>query len=198
MNDVHRMRQVALCLILVGVLVVAGCAGESNTQTTPGTGAPAPAAAAPESAGKIADSLFVDKAPENPLNVIQAVGSAKEGETIVLRARIGGSREPFVDGRASFTVADMSLKACNDRPGDACASPWDFCCESRAGKVATIQVVGADGAVLKSNLKGLHGLAPLGTIVVEGKVGPRPDSTVLMINAQRIFVEPVTPSPVAK
>jgi len=115
---------------------------------------------------------------------------AKPGERVVVRGRVGGSNEPFTVGRAIFTFMDMSLPACGPGRMDDCPTPWDYCCEPRAAitkNIATVQVVGSDGAPIRADLKGVKGIKPLAEVVVSGKVAKADGSGVLVINADGIF-----------
>jgi len=158
-----------------------------------GDAADPPSASTSEApAGDLPDGLFVDAAPQGARNVSEVKASAKEGDVVVVRGRVGGPA-PFVPGRAVLTLADTeNLVACCDRPEDTCPQPWDYCCESKddiSANSATIQVVGADGRPLKADLNGAGGIEPLAFVVVEGSVGPRPDGNVLVIDARHIHVE---------
>ena len=145
-----------------------------------------------EATADLPAGLFSDTVPADALNVSAAKAEAKEGDVIVVRGRVGGP-SPFVPGRAVMTLADTeALTACSDREGDACAKPWDYCCESSDGIAAnslTVQVVGADGRPLRVGLEGAGGIEPLDFVVVTGKVGARPDPNVLVLNVTSIHVE---------
>src|SRR5258708_7856878 len=69
--------------------------------------------------------------PVESKGVIEVRKVAKDGDEVVITGRVGGSTEPIVKGRASFTIVDTSFVACSEREGDDCKTPWDFCCESR-------------------------------------------------------------------
>ncbi len=170
-------------LLVVCLMALAGCGGSSD-QRAKGNGE----AAAKEA--ELPKGLFVEKAMDGAVDVAQAKAAAKEGDEIVMRGQIGGTKDPFVKGLATLTVCDMSLKGCNSMEGDGCKSPWDMCCESdRNAKSALIQISNAEGKPLNVSLEGKNGLLPLGVIVVKGKVGKRPDPAVLVVHAETIFVE---------
>jgi hypothetical protein len=81
------------------------------------------------------------------------------------------------------------LTACSDTPGDECETPWDNCCDSPEDKkrgTATIQIVDADGRVLKEPVEGVGGLANLATITVTGTVADGSSADLLIINAKAI------------
>lgn len=180
------MRSISLILAAIGVgtLILTGC--DKPAAEKPSTGTPAqPAAAIPA-------SLFIAEAPADPKDVSDVKKAGESGEEVVVAGRIGGSEDPFVDGRAVFTLADSKMKACDEMDmADACEKPWDYCCEPRESLIAntcTIQVVGADGRPLKATLNGAGKLAPGARIIVKGKIAQKQDQT-LVINADAIHVK---------
>lgn len=137
-------------------------------------------------------SAFVAAAePAGAVSVSDAKASAKEGDEIVVRGQVGGSAKPVVDGRAVFTLADPAkLKSCNQKPGDTCGTPWDYCCHTPqeiAAATLSVQVVGPDGRPVAADVAA-SGVTPLATVVVKGRVGPRPDPKVLVLDATQVFV----------
>ena len=46
--------------------------------------------------------------PDGAIGVIAARESAKDGEPIVIVGRIGGAANPWIEGRAAFTLLDAS------------------------------------------------------------------------------------------
>lgn len=154
------MRKTLLCALLVPVVCLATAACTAEKPAAPATSG--------QAAASLPESYFADAIPGTPVDVAALKTTAKEGDEVVVRGRIGGSAHPFVDGRASFMLADVgNIVACNDRPSDSCSKPWDFCCESREDIVkntATVQVVGPDGKALKASVEGAHGIKPLSEI----------------------------------
>ena len=81
------------------------------------------------------------------------------------------------------------LTACNEVPGDECESPWDACCDSPEDKkraTATIQIVDANGRVLKEPIEGVGGLQNLSKVTVTGKVAEGSSADLLIVNASAI------------
>lgn len=122
-----------------------------------------------------------------------ARASAKPGETVTIKGRVMGNIKPFVEGRSIFILGDTeTLKACSDVPGDACATPWDNCCDSPEALkqgIATIQVVDAKGKVLKEGIENVKGLQKLSYVTVSGTVAPGSSAELLLLNADAIKVE---------
>ena len=159
----------------------------------------APQATPPANPPRIPPEVFVTEAPKDAKggeakDVAALKKSArKKGDTVVLRAKIGGRAEPFVRNRAVFTVADRALKSCDEIPGETCPRPWDYCCESPESKkanLATIQFTGADGKPLKVGAQSVGGLEPLALIVVEGIVSEVDENGTFVVDAKKVFVEP--------
>ena len=153
----------------------------------------APPTTPPAESPRIPPAVFVTEAPKDAKDVAALKKSAKRGDTVVMKAKIGGRSEPFVKNRAVFMVADRSLRSCDEIPGDTCSKPWDYCCESPESKkanMATIQFTGADGKPLKVGAQSAGGLEPLGLVVIEGVVSEIDDKGTFVIDARKMFVEP--------
>jgi len=169
---------------LISLFTLAGCDGSepaaSQSQATP-----------------LPASALLQQSPGEPTPIDQLRKTAAEGDEVVIRAVVGGQEKPFVSGRAIMTVVDATLpKSCGVSPDDPCTTPWDYCCTQRDDlmpHLATVQLVDAEGKPLQINLIGSKQLEPLDTIIVRGTVGPRPDPSMLVINAQSLYVEPGTP-----
>ena len=142
-------------------------------------------------------STHVDKSkyllasePEGGQNVLDVRTSAADGQDIIVVGRIGGSRDPWVDGCAAFTIVDPSLKACSDRDDDTCPTPWDYCCETKeqlAKSSLLVKLVDPQGQLLKVDARDSLGLKELQTVVVRGKV-QRDDAGTFSVLANEVFV----------
>lgn len=165
--------------LAIATVVVAGC-GESS-----------PKAIAPAVAAIDGSRFLLASEPAGAMPVIAARKAAVDGEDVVLVGRIGGSEDPWIEGRAAFSIVDASLKACSDVPGDTCPKPWDYCCE--IGKLPTskalVKVVDANGKLIAEDARGLLSLKELQTVVVRGKA-ERDDAGNLTVLASGIFVRP--------
>lgn len=163
---------------------------------------PAPAPVVSTTASVLADdaipaSLFLAEKPKDAKDLRETKASAqkgdlKKGDTITIHGRVGGRAEPFVKARSIFLLADSRLVACNEKPGDACKKPWDFCCEtseSLKANTASIQIVGADGKPLKVTAEKAGGLAPLSKVTIVGKIADVSKDGAFLITATGIHVE---------
>jgi hypothetical protein len=169
------------CLALAIATLFVSCGESDKPITTPTTTAPSAALSAVLAASPAGDP--------KPIHLIRT--TAKPGDEITISGKIMGNAKPFVDGRAAFILGDTEiLTPCNADPADKCETPWDVCCDSPEDKkrgIATIQVVGEDGRVLKEPLEGVGGLDKLAAITVSGKVaeGSSPDLLVITATAIR-------------
>ncbi|HEY8502982.1 MAG TPA: hypothetical protein VIL46_00270 [Gemmataceae bacterium] len=150
----NRIRALSAAALIA---VAAGCAPE------PTPSAPAPAAGD-------ASAYLLDAEPAGAKGVVDARADAKDGEEVVVVGRIGGDVNPWVDGRAAFSIVDLSAQACSDIPGDNCPTPWDYCCEADLPqKRLLVKVVDPQGELLRQGAKEAFGLKELQTVVVRGK-----------------------------
>jgi hypothetical protein len=170
-------------LILAAVFLIASCKEQSP-----------PVATAPAIGPNAEVTAILAAAPSGEAKAIHVVRTtAKPGDEITLSGRIMGNSKPFVEGRAAFILGDPALLTpCNEIPGDECETPWDCCCDSKEDKkagIATIQIAGPDGRVLKEGIEGVGGLAKLATVTVTGKVAEGSSADSLVVNATAIHVE---------
>ncbi|MGK0190096.1 MAG: hypothetical protein ACI9R3_005916 [Verrucomicrobiales bacterium] len=144
-------------------------------------------------ASAIPDGLISATAPENAVSVVEARAAAKPGAAIVLRGKVGGKMTPISDTAAILVLADENaIASCDQNPDDLCETPWDYCCEEAskiAASTATIQVMGDDGKLLRSTLRGIGDLKELSHLVVSGTVDAASTAEALIINADKIHVE---------
>lgn len=123
------------------------------------------------------------------LSVVEAKKRADSGEIIIINGFIGGRREPFTAGRASFILGDDSIKTCDEIDTDHCPTPWDACCEDRKkilSSTISIQIIDEHTNLLKGTLKGVKGLQPGRKIKVLGTIDSRSIPSAMLVNAQQI------------
>jgi hypothetical protein len=123
------------------------------------------------------------------LSVVEAKKRANSGEIIVINGFIGGRREPFTAGRASFILGDDSIKTCDEIDTDHCPTPWDACCEDRKkilSSTISIQIIDEHTNLLKGTLKGVKGLQPGRKIKVLGTIDSQSIPPAMLLNAQQI------------
>ena len=174
------MKMKTVFVALATAALLASCENKEASTTAPPASGPSAALSAVLAAAPTGEP--------KPIHLIRT--TAKPGDEITVSGKIMGNEKPFVDGRSAFILGDPAvLTACNADPADKCTTPWDVCCESPEDKkrgIATIQIVGADGRVLKESVEGVSGLINLATVTVSGKVAEGSSVDVLIINAQAI------------
>lgn len=171
------------CILIATFTLLASCNKQEASTTTD----------TPASARSISPALskVLDASPTGEANAIHVIRStAKSGDKITVSGKIMGNAEPFVEGRSVFILGDPEvLTPCNEKPDDACETPWDVCCDSKEDikrGIATIQVVDADGRVLKESVEGVGGIAKLAEVTVSGIVAEGSTAEALIINADAI------------
>lgn len=158
------------------VLAIAGCANES-VETEPTT-------------DRDGAKFLMSEEPAEAQEVIHVRENAKHGDDVLIVGRIGGGANPWIDGRAAFTIVDNSLKACSDIPGDQCEQPWDYCCET--GKLpsstALVKVVDEQGNLVKADARQLLHVKELSTVIARGEA-QRDDDGNLTVLARAVYVK---------
>lgn len=182
----HRTRTNMNLSLVACLSILAGCSdGETpnttdgdHTETSGGANATRPA-------------WLLASAPAEPQDIIGAKATAKAGDEIVLTGRIGGRVTPITDGSPVFTIVDLSMLYCGQEETsmENCPTPWDYCCDTKetiAAKSATVQIVNADGTPITES-PAAHGLTPLDEVIVVGTVQPRPNTTILTVQAEGVY-----------
>ncbi len=171
------MRQKLTTWMLLLLVLLAGC----NSQTADRSG---------DSTMSVdASQWLLSAEPAGARDVIAVRESATNNEEIVIRGRIGGSANPWIEGRAAFSIVDPALKACNQIEGDTCSQPWDYCCETAMLPTATALVKFTDdrGTLINVDARELLQLTELQTVVIRG-TAQRDDADNLTVLAQKIYV----------
>jgi hypothetical protein len=184
-----RLIRIAFAALILPTAAVALVACDDAAPEQAQQGAQSVTTSADSAGEPLPGGLILEKSPADPKDVIAVRKSAKAGDTVTVRGRVGGSEKPLADNRAILTILDPNVVTCEKMPGDACETPWDACCDPDAtSKSATVQVVGADGRPLKASLAGVGGIAPLKELIITGKVRTAADGGALVVDATGIFV----------
>ena len=118
--------------------------------------------------------------------------AAVDGDEVAVIGRIGGGANPWVEGRAAFTIVDPKLEPC--QPGEGCPTPWDYCCstDQLPENKALVKIVDAAGDTVEQDAKSLLGVKELQTVVVKGKA-KRDAAGNLTVLASGVFIVPDQP-----
>lgn len=167
--------------LTVAVAMTVGC-GQPTTPTTPTTSQkPVPPG--------MKSRILASEQPADAKPVAEVQKSAENGGEVTILGRIGGAVDPWVAGRAAFTIVDPKLKPC--QPDEGCPTPWDYCCstDQLPKNRALIKVVDDTGNTLEHDAKSLLDLKELQTVVVKG-TAKRDDAGNLTVLATSVYVVP--------
>ena len=160
--------------LVLATLIIAGCTSKT----------------APRTAEAQAEQYLMKERPADAQDVADVVKTAQHNDEVTLVGRIGGSTNPWVEDLAAFDIVDPHLTPCNERPGDSCPTPWDYCCDLNELKTSTamIKVVDASGQPVEQDARKLFGVKELQTVVAHGKVQKNDDGRFVVL-ADRIYIE---------
>jgi hypothetical protein len=136
---------------------------------------------------------ILDAEPSGAIEVAAARESAQDKEEVVIVGRIGGSLDPWVKGRAAFSIVDNAILACSDDKEEgepcSCKTPWDYCCEvdKLPNAMALVKFVDSSGVIVKHDAKANFGVKELDTVIIKG-TAERDDAGNLTVLASGMFV----------
>ena len=174
------MRQIMLFgAILVSLVLAAGCGQKQTAEPVSTTKA------------SVGDRYLLAEEPQDAQDVITVREDVQNEADVTVVGRIGGSRDPWVEGRAAFSIVDLSLKACSDIEGDKCKTPWDYCCQTDLLPKATVlvKVVDESGNLIGTDSRALLSVKELDTVIANGKA-KRDDAGNLTVLANKLYVMP--------
>ena len=190
-----KMKAFGACagLAAAGLIWLAGCgkggdpaSGPSSSNSAVSNSTASNSVAPPAAAAK----FLLATEPAGAKNVADVREQAKDKDEVVLVGRIGGDRDPWVEGTAAFKITDLKCVPCSERPGDDCKWPWDYCCEPAEvlkKSVALVQIVDDQGKVIQQDAKKSLGFKELQTLVIQG-VAERDQDNNLTVNAKKVFI----------
>ena len=118
---------------------------------------------------ELADSYWSQTQLDGARTVADVRATSTDGESLVVNGRV----KDFIPGHAVFTLVDASVDSCRELEGDACKTPWDYCCTDAtllADNTITVEVRDESGQPLPTTVKGFHGIDHLDTVAVHGDV----------------------------
>jgi len=171
-------------VVMMVATTLAGCTSESSTTTSNAS------PQVPDVATVDGTAYLLDTEPEGAGNVIKVREEAGTDDDLLVVGRIGGSSDPWIDGRAAFTIVDLSVKSCNDTLDDKCPTPWDYCCETSKlpNSTALVKFVDEADQVVKADARTLFDLQELSTVVIKG-TAKRDEAGNLTVLASCLFVK---------
>ena len=127
----------------------------------------------------IPEKYWAAEAPSGASDIAAARKAAKDGAEMT----VIGLVQDFSKTQSQFFVADRALIPCNEREGDNCPTPWDYCCEDKPKLQAGLLTVELrDGKkLIKSSLEGFHGFTHLKEAIVKGKAEVDSSGNVVLV-----------------
>jgi hypothetical protein len=127
--------------------------------------------------------------PEGAVGVISARQSAVDGAPLVLVGRIGGSANPWIDGRAAFMLLDasMSILAEGEDSGEGELCAGDCCVTERLNCTTLVKVVDDQGQLVPVDSRKLLGLKESDMLVVQGTAQKDKSGNFVML-AKGVYV----------
>jgi hypothetical protein len=153
--------RISIALICASLSPLAtGCGSQSNASTQ---------SSAANSSVDGSQYLLAEE-PEGAMGVIEARQLAKDGEELVLVGRIGGEANPWIEGRAAFTLLDPSMLVVDESEGMAegqlCTA--DCCATERLECTTVVKFIDASGTLVSVDARKLLGVSADDMVVVKG------------------------------
>lgn len=127
--------------------------------------------------------------PTGAIGIIAAREDTEDGDTLVIVGRVGGSKDPWIDGRAAFTLLDAAVTVVGDgedsTENEMCLA--DCCASERIACTALVKVVDEAGALVPIDSRLLLGLNDSDLVVVEG-IAKRDESGNFVMLANGVYV----------
>lgn len=157
-----KMKTGTLLLLLSATTLAAssGCGSSSDVQ-----------AALTKTAVDVDGSQFMlAEEPDGAVGVIAAREAAEDGAPLVLVGRVGGSANPWIEGRAAFTLLDASMTVVNEgedsAEGEICTG--DCCAADRVNCTTLVKIVDEQGRLVPVDARELLGLKEQDMVVLQG------------------------------
>ncbi len=171
-------RVVTLVLMAIfAVSLLSGCGGTSTATSSQSAEAEAVA---------LDPSLVLADEPADAVSVAEVREKAEDGDEVIVAGWIAGSKQPIIEGRAAFTIVDLSL------PPMKCAEiPYSFCCmpkETLLPKVVLVKFVDEQGKTILKDARGLLGIKEAATVVIRGHAKCTEEGEVTAILADSLYV----------
>ena len=152
----------------------------------------AQATSSPKRPSDIEKSTYIlTQEPDGAVGVIVAREDFKDQDDIVLVARIGGRKIPWIEGLSAFMVIDaaMTIVADGEESEGALDVCMDDCCASlRADCTTLVKIVDANGHPLPIDARELLGVQENDMVVVKGKVQRNEDAGASTIAGTGVYV----------
>ena len=111
--------------------------------------------------------------PEHFYAVVPAEGAVEVSQLRSLedgaQVTVRGDVQDF-EVAGTFTLFDHALESCDEKTGESCATPWDFCCmgDDEIALGSALVELHEDGKLVAASVEGFHGIDHLTDVVVTG------------------------------
>jgi hypothetical protein len=175
----QRLRRLGHALIGQGLIAIAALTATTRAEID---------------ATAVRESLVLPAEPAGAVSLAAARGTlGLEPKPVVVAGRIGGKgMEPFLEGKASFSLLEIPEDDHAEKPGHN-ADDCPFCKKRQANAtMAAVQFLGSDGKPLPVDARKLFGVEKgqdvviRGTGVFDAKLGV----PIIQVTADAIFVRP--------
>ncbi len=170
-------------LAVIGLPLLSGCGEATQSSAVAASAAPI----------EIDSSKFLlTEEPTGAVGVIAARESAEDGKPLVLVGRIGGAANPWIDGRAAFTLLDASMSVVaegedSEDPADGELCMGDCCATERLDCTTLVKIVDADGKLVLVDSRKLLGLSESDMVVIQGNAKRDKSGNFVML-ATGVFI----------
>lgn len=142
----------------------------------------------------VRQSLVLPAEPAGAVSLADARGTlGLEPKPVVVVGRIGGKgMEPFLDGKASFSLLELPADDHAEKPGHN-ADDCPFCKKRQANAtMAAVQFLGADGKPIPVDARKLFGVDKGTDVVIRGTgvFNAKLGVPIIQVTADGIFVRP--------
>jgi hypothetical protein len=132
--------------------------------------------------------IVLSSEPANAITLTDAKGLLETEQQVVLVGKVGsGSLNPFENGKSIFAMSEAPADHGEDPSHNASECPF---CKRRAAEapIATVELCDANGSPFSYGADQLLNLKAGQTVVVEGNALFMPDTDMIRMKSQRIFV----------
>lgn len=170
------MRSFFTILSILAIAICTGCGTSSESSITA------------TSVSIEGTKYLLNEEPDGAIGVIAARESAEDGKPLVMVGRIGGATNPWIEGRAAFTLLDASMTVVatgEEAEGAICTE--DCCATERLACTAVVKFVDGNGRVVPVDSRQLLGVKESDMVVVEGKAQKDKNGNFVML-ASRVYI----------
>lgn len=170
---------------LACIVVITASVGCNQSATPPAT----PKSTAVSAVTSQPSNVLLKEQPAGAKPVGDLRASTTDGAVVTILGRIGGDTNPWVEGRAAFTIVDPKLEPC--KPDEGCPTPWDYCCSTDLipANRAMIKIVDTTGGTIEQDARKLLGVKELQMVMVTGKA-KRDEAGNLTVLASGVYLVP--------